>query len=148
MRRALALSALFGTVVAGLGCTHIGGKNDCTHNPADAILPVPNNPYFPTAVFPHGPVPPAQPTQSETGIQKIKKDDPKADPAPKADPTPETKPEPAPKADPAPKPESKPAPKPEPKPEPMAPASIPPVKIDAVSPIPVLPVIPALAPGF
>ena len=59
MRRALALSALFGVFVTGLGCKHVAGKCDCTHDPADAVLPTPNNPYFPSAAVQTGPVGPA-----------------------------------------------------------------------------------------
>jgi hypothetical protein len=45
MRRALVLTAVFGAFLAGLGCNHIAGKCDCTHDPADAVIPVPGQPY-------------------------------------------------------------------------------------------------------
>jgi hypothetical protein len=45
MRRALLLTAAFGAFLAGLGCNHIAGKCDCTHDPADAVIPVPTQPY-------------------------------------------------------------------------------------------------------
>ncbi len=64
MRRALVLTATFGAFVVGLGCNHIGGKCDCTNNPADAVIPVPNQPY-PTVgqPIPSGTVAPAVPVE-------------------------------------------------------------------------------------
>jgi hypothetical protein len=60
MRRALVLTAVFGAFLAGLGCNHIAGKCDCTHDPADAVIPGPSQPY-PTVgqQAPVGPVVPA-----------------------------------------------------------------------------------------
>jgi hypothetical protein len=64
MRRALVLTATFGAFVVGLGCNHIGGKCDCTNNPADAVIPVPNQPY-PTVgqPIPSGTAVPAVPVE-------------------------------------------------------------------------------------
>jgi hypothetical protein len=45
MRRALILSALFGTFVAGLGCKHVGGRCDCTHDPQAHVAVPAGNPY-------------------------------------------------------------------------------------------------------
>lgn len=45
MRRALVLSTVFGAFLAGLGCSHTAGKCDCTNDPADAVIPVPSQPY-------------------------------------------------------------------------------------------------------
>jgi hypothetical protein len=45
MRRALVLTAVFGAFLAGLGCNHIAGKCDCTHDPADAVINGPSQPY-------------------------------------------------------------------------------------------------------
>jgi hypothetical protein len=44
MRRLLLL-AVVGLVAGGVGCKHIGGRCDCTHNPDDARLPSPGNVY-------------------------------------------------------------------------------------------------------
>jgi hypothetical protein len=52
MNRHYALATLAGLALAGIGCRgtgHIGGRSDCTHNPADAVIPALNNPYHPTA---------------------------------------------------------------------------------------------------
>jgi hypothetical protein len=63
MRRALLLTAIFSSFVAGLGCRHVGGRCDCTNNPADAVLPVPSNPFpvvgapAPAPIVPGAPVP-------------------------------------------------------------------------------------------
>jgi hypothetical protein len=45
MRRTFTLSAVFGLIVAGLGCHHVAGKCDCTYNPANFPLPTPNQPF-------------------------------------------------------------------------------------------------------
>ncbi|HVK19204.1 MAG TPA: hypothetical protein VM533_19885 [Fimbriiglobus sp.] len=62
MRRALVLTAVFGAFLAGLGCNHIAGKCDCTHDAADAVIPGPSQPY-PTVgqPAPTGPVVPVAP---------------------------------------------------------------------------------------
>lgn len=52
MPRAYLLAGLAGLALGSIGCNgkgHIAGKCDCTHDPADAVIPAPNNPYFPTA---------------------------------------------------------------------------------------------------
>lgn len=36
MRRALILSAVLGVLAAGVGCKHIAGQCDCTHDPASS----------------------------------------------------------------------------------------------------------------
>ena len=66
MRRALILSAVVGTFLAGLGCRHVGGRCDCANDPsATASTPV-YNPY-PVVGAPSGgpavmpaPVPPGK----------------------------------------------------------------------------------------
>lgn len=45
MRRTIMLSAVFGLIVAGLGCHHVAGKCDCTYDPANFPLPTPNQPF-------------------------------------------------------------------------------------------------------
>jgi hypothetical protein len=57
MRRALLLTAVVGGFLAGVGCKHVAGRCDCTADPADAVLPVPSNPYPAVgAPLPGGPV--------------------------------------------------------------------------------------------
>ena len=45
MRRTLLFSAVIGVFAAGVGCKHVGGRCDCTHNPADAVMPTPGVAY-------------------------------------------------------------------------------------------------------
>ncbi len=54
MRQKIAIVTVLGVLAAGLGCRHIGGKNDCGFNPADyPILP-------PTAPYHSYPAPPVE----------------------------------------------------------------------------------------
>ena len=45
MRRALLLSAVVGTFLAGLGCRHVGGQCDCTNDPSATSAAPAYNPY-------------------------------------------------------------------------------------------------------
>ena len=45
MRRKIAMIAVLGGLAAGLGCQHIGGKSDCSYNPADYAIGPPTQPY-------------------------------------------------------------------------------------------------------
>jgi hypothetical protein len=45
MRRALLLSAVVGTFLAGLGCRHVGGRCDCTNDPSATSAAPAYNPY-------------------------------------------------------------------------------------------------------
>lgn len=77
MTRALLLSAAFATFL-GLGCKHVAGRNDCFANPADAILPTPNNPYHPVGpVFTGSGAAPEPDTKDEPKKDEPKKDEPK-----------------------------------------------------------------------
>jgi hypothetical protein len=48
MRRAVLLSAALGLFAAGLGCKHVAGMCDCTHDPANAQI----NPGGPGVAYP------------------------------------------------------------------------------------------------
>ena len=65
MRRALILSAVVGTFLAGLGCRHVAGRCDCAHDPSATPSTPVYNPY-PVVGAPSGapaamPVPVAPP---------------------------------------------------------------------------------------
>lgn len=45
MRRALILTAVVGTFLAGLGCRHVGGRCDCTHDSSATATTPAVNPY-------------------------------------------------------------------------------------------------------
>ena len=45
MRRIVALAVVFGAFAAGAGCRHIAGVCDCSHNPDNAVITPPSNPY-------------------------------------------------------------------------------------------------------
>ena len=89
MCRRLAITSVLGLLAAGLGCNHIGGKNDCGANPADAVIAGPTPPYPATAATaptggPIGMPPPVTvrvaPPTPETKIPDPKKvDDKKTD---------------------------------------------------------------------
>lgn len=49
MRRRIALTPVLGLLLAGFGCNHIGGKNDCQYRPCDGEMPAISPPY---AAFP------------------------------------------------------------------------------------------------
>lgn len=51
MGRKIAMIAVLGGLAAGLGCQHIGGKEDCGYNPASYPMPQLTTPY---PVFPLG----------------------------------------------------------------------------------------------
>jgi len=57
MRRKIAMIAVLGGLAAGLGCNHIGGKQDCGFNPSDYPIAAPTPPY-PAAPAPSVVVPP------------------------------------------------------------------------------------------
>ncbi len=81
MSRAAALTAILGLFVAGLGCKHVAGRNDCYYNPEDNILPVPTNPYFPIGAPISGPgVAPAPTVKEEEPKKDEKKEDKKEEP--------------------------------------------------------------------
>jgi hypothetical protein len=82
MCRKLAMIAVLGGLAAGLGCQHIGGKDDCGYNPANYPMPAPTTPY---EVFPlghSGAKPPADPTpmpKAKAGSDAEVKENPKVD---------------------------------------------------------------------
>ncbi|OWK34386.1 hypothetical protein [Fimbriiglobus ruber] len=61
MRRALVLTAVFGSFLAGLGCRNVTtGRCDCTNDPVGTALPPAVNPYpvvgAPTSTGPASPI--------------------------------------------------------------------------------------------
>jgi hypothetical protein len=48
MRRRIALTSVLGLLLAGMGCNHIAGRNDCQFQPGDYDLPSPTPPYVAT----------------------------------------------------------------------------------------------------
>jgi hypothetical protein len=79
MSRAVALTAILGLFVAGLGCKHVAGRNDCYYNPEDNHLPQPSNPYYPIGAPITGPITAAEPKVVEEPKKDEKKDEPKKD---------------------------------------------------------------------
>jgi hypothetical protein len=68
MRRIVALAAVFGSFAAGLGCKHVGGTCDCGHDPAQAVITPPSQPYPATGQpIPGTPVPEKMPAPAPTG---------------------------------------------------------------------------------
>lgn len=57
MRRRIALTSVLGLLLAGMGCNHIAGRNDCQFQRGDYDLPSPTPPYV------------AVPATTPTGIQ-------------------------------------------------------------------------------
>jgi hypothetical protein len=64
MRRMIAMMAVLGGMTAALGCSHIGGKNDCGYHPSNYPI-LPPTPPYPAAPAPGVILPKVDPGSSD-----------------------------------------------------------------------------------